>query len=775
MKKISIIVLFAFILSSVAYGAGTESRRTATRGVRWLSGSLRPPLLFESKTEARRRLNSLLSFIKNEDGIAKDIEDNILEGKLKIKDLEILIETRSYRDEAAMAALKVIDRLGQLRLDKIDPDRKQVVGVLKKALINRGLPVLLYAAQLAGKIGPSAKEIAPILMKIINNNVISDDSLSNEAVRAIDRIYPEGDEAIPFLVEGLEGRLSDFREYCYRSLKKRRLLTLQYKVRKYITDMRFGNKKEKTEQDLVKFGLPAVPYLLEDTLGIGIIAKIGKRSRSYVLKALHDERPIVRRCAIGAICKLEPEKNETITVLKQMLKDENPYVSYEAACELCNIVKLLSNEDEKKDIRDNIVEYLLECNLIDQRPEPLVATLEFLPYDNRIELVINIFKGGYCLQLERYKIPQSIRLAGLIEKTEKEIPTLRRLLKHKIDSIRQEAIWISGIMGPKAKETMPELIEALKDRNAMTCGMALNAIAGMIEEKEAESSINAIAQYALRYRSDVYRDKAPSVRMRAAWVLGMFGIRAKEAMPGLVSALEDEKMVQEEAAKSIGKMVSIAEPAIPALVKAAEFGNSFAIETLGKIGPMAKKAMPVLKRALKSNKPAMVASAKKAIPLIEPRAASVKDRGTYVKSPLSSLEIVEEFTGIAITGGFVRDKAYLIKSGKLPKGRGMGYILAAKDAGPETLECVLNAYYKEGGFLGIVTGEGGSGSHLAQNIIGDMPGIVYIAGIGEENYLKIKPGDILELDENTVRILSKRRILRLSNKLPRNRPAILGL
>jgi hypothetical protein len=101
------------------------------------------------------------------------------------------------------------------------------------------------------------------------------------------------------------------------------------------------------------------------------------------------------------------------------------------------------------------------------------------------------------------------------------------------------------------------------------------------------------------------RSHNPLERLRAAKDLGRLGWLAREAMPALVAALNDEESkVRESAAGPIGLM---GPDALPMLIEMLEHGDKYvrrhAVWALGKLGPLARPALHDLCRALKDSDP----------------------------------------------------------------------------------------------------------------------------------------------------------------------------
>ncbi len=111
-------------------------------------------------------------------------------------------------------------------------------------------------------------------------------------------------------------------------------------------------------------------------------------------------------------------------------------------------------------------------------------------------------------------------------------------------------------------------------------------------------------------------------RIRAIEVLGEIGMKAKEAVPVLITALKDQDAdVRGSAAYALGE---IGKEAVPTLIAALEdqevFARSSAAYALGKIGKEAKEAVPALIKALEDQDANVRSSAVRALGEIVPGA-----------------------------------------------------------------------------------------------------------------------------------------------------------
>jgi HEAT repeat protein len=97
----------------------------------------------------------------------------------------------------------------------------------------------------------------------------------------------------------------------------------------------------------------------------------------------------------------------------------------------------------------------------------------------------------------------------------------------------------------------------------------------------------------------------PADRLLAAKDLGRLGWLAREALPALVSALEDgDPKVREAAAHAVGQMGPDGLPALSGMLNHPDkYVRRNAAWAMGKLGPLARPALPLLCAALKDSDP----------------------------------------------------------------------------------------------------------------------------------------------------------------------------
>jgi HEAT repeat protein len=136
-------------------------------------------------------------------------------------------------------------------------------------------------------------------------------------------------------------------------------------------------------------------------------------------------------------------------------------------------------------------------------------------------------------------------------------------------------------------QAVPFLVKKLKDNNDVLRRQVVDTLAKA--GPDVPGVLPALIQ-ALDTDEDLY------TREGAATALGEMGVKAVEAVPSLILALQDP-YICDAAIHALGNLGSDAAPAVPALLQALEQGecsHARVIITLGMIGPAAQEAVPTL-------------------------------------------------------------------------------------------------------------------------------------------------------------------------------------
>jgi HEAT repeat protein len=203
-----------------------------------------------------------------------------------------------------------------------------------------------------------------------------------------------------------------------------------------------------------------------------------------------------------------------------------------------------------------------------------------------------------------YVKKEAIRALGLIGKD--AVPDLIKLLKEDSDDLtRADAATALGEIGKDAREAVPALVEALRDRKDIVRLVVARAVGKMyVADKQLKTVFEALAQSATHDPSDQVRTSAvdtlatvgpeavPALiqiltndsewrpRARAAKGLRDLGKEAPEAAPALVEALGDQEVpVRIHAADALGTIEVKNEKVVNALEQALNDDNEYVRKT----------------------------------------------------------------------------------------------------------------------------------------------------------------------------------------------------
>jgi HEAT repeat protein/Ca2+-binding EF-hand superfamily protein len=181
-------------------------------------------------------------------------------------------------------------------------------------------------------------------------------------------------------------------------------------------------------------------------------------------------------------------------------------------------------------------------------------------------------------------------------------------------NVRSKAVQQLAEMGPGAGPALPDLMEAMADKNPAVRTAVLDAL-------------HAIGPEAVAVLGESLRDKNIDVRAGAIYALGRMGPDARPVLPDLVAGVSDANArIRDETLKALER---IGDYAVPYVGSALDKEKTPAkqkpyIEALGRLGP---DAAPILARAVKVAQPDVKQVAVAAIKKIEekPTAAPRKE------------------------------------------------------------------------------------------------------------------------------------------------------
>src|SRR5262245_5539035 len=338
---------------------------------------------------------------------------------------------------------------------------------------------------------------------------------------------------------------------------------------------------------------------------------------------------------------------EAAPVLKELLRNKNPFVRWNAAFALID-----AGDAQPREVVPALCDALLEPDQGSSgSPFPseeeftrcrAIETLDEIGSEPEMTaaipaLVLALGDHTCMTDKEFPNYDQYIdgRAEGLLSRIgQPAVPALIQGLKNPKSEVRVKATRALAKMGlEEAREAVPALWNALNDRP--TCAAAARALWTLDAETEAvvppllatlddsdptirASAVGILGEMALE--ADVVipvllralQDKDAHIRAEAAVALGQFGPQARpktdlvsgEVVRALIVALKDEDgHVRWHAAWALGQFGPEAKPAVAALVKSLNENDGHiartAAKALGQIGPDANVAVPALVKAVK--------------------------------------------------------------------------------------------------------------------------------------------------------------------------------
>ncbi len=328
---------------------------------------------------------------------------------------------------------------------------------------------------------------------------------------------------------------------------------------------------------------------------LGGFGAAAKSAAAALVGALKDPEPQVRLGAVDALLRLDARAPAAVATLADLLHSSDATLRGQATNELKALGRigtptfLAALKDKDATVRSQGA-FLLGA----AGPSPNAQAAA-------PALMAALADQAAPVRLEAALALCHLRLAG-----PKVIGPLLEGLKSQDAEVRRRAAEGVALVGPSAKETVPVLVDLLKDRDhAPVRTAAANALGSM--GAEAKPALPALRQ-ALHDDQSSVRYQAAVALLRLAPTAGTSGPADANAEPiaVLVALLKDKAV----APRAQGALLSQASAAVPALVRALQDKNldlrRGALATLGLMGPAVKAAaLPAVTNALSDPEPAI--------------------------------------------------------------------------------------------------------------------------------------------------------------------------
>jgi HEAT repeat protein len=269
-------------------------------------------------------------------------------------------------------------------------------------------------------------------------------------------------------------------------------------------------------------------------------------------------------------------------------------------------------------------------------PEELVADATFSSLEQAAAEALRAVEG--------WPVPAADASRGAEARV--NVQTLIGALKDGSAALKRQAAQTLGECGPAAREAIGPLIAALEDEDfwvGEAAADALRKITGApepVRERRNRSAepggVPPAVQSLLRAMQD------PRSRWMAVVALGEMGATARDAVPALMEALEDDdSAVRWDAAKALGKLGPAAARAVPALVavlheQSDAIVRQYAVAALGSMGAAARSAVPALIGSFKDQSSRLDEQASEALvsigaPAVPALVEAMKDDDPHVR------------------------------------------------------------------------------------------------------------------------------------------------
>jgi HEAT repeat protein len=558
-----------------------------------------------------------------------------------------------------------------LALARVDPGNQLTLPALVGMLKAADGRVREAAARALAELGPTARTSVPALTSVLR--VDRQNEVRRVAAFALGRIAPDDSRATsppgPLVAELARALKGDVDEGV-RLWAARTLLKLGPGAREAVSALAAALQDRDRQvagvaaDALARFGPVAVPgfrtaltcprCLVHGEI-VYYLAEMGPAAQAAVPELLgrlqdRDESPWLRHSAAQALLEVDRKRGKAaaLPVLEELLRDKNVRelalkvlggLGREARGAAPSVVRLLREPDVPSDLRRNGVETL---GLIDAGSEETLRVLTGALFDR--DEGVRVAAG---------------RALGRMGRRREAAAALARALGSREGRVRQQAAEALGEMGPGARDALPVLHEALRNKNdPERCALAL-ALWRVERPVELSNVVVDRRQEALDLLIDVLRDRGCQDRADAAEALGAIGPDACRAVPFLVAAVRDGgdgyRREAIEALGAMGRPTSEVRSALRSALRHQDvytrlsaaralcrldhqdreaFGvlvqilekhpTSFTLmhDTLAELGPDAKAAVPWLRRALRYEEYETYRRAADLLRKIDPEAAA---------------------------------------------------------------------------------------------------------------------------------------------------------
>jgi HEAT repeat protein len=526
--------------------------------------------------------------------------------------------TPFLKDDSPLVRVRAAQALWRINRDK------EVVGVLAEALADRDGKVRAAAAKAVGDVGPSAADAVPALIDLLAEPGGALAGTAAESLRVI------GDAAVPHVVKALG----------HKDLVVRRKLC------------EFLGWRLVPTPDV----LPALRERLDDEDGrtrvkaaqaVWLLSRDADKLGPVFAAVLEGKDADARREAlIGLVWVIKQPPPEVAPALPPLFKDSDPGNRIRAAEALWRVTRktddalpvLTEALKQPGQTRVEAAETLARIGPDARGAAPALVPLLTVKDDpnHGSSAAYALGHVGAAAELggviEDRKVPAPVRenaAKWLHQAGDAGVKEIVRLLDTEDDSARRLAADAAVPAGRAARDAVPGLIKALRDKDAdsglrRSAAVALGAVGpdaaaavgALVEALGADdgetrlAALTALAQVGFEAKDltpsvkKLLKDGDPKVRAAAARVLWLADRTDPDVLPPLVEMVKEGGPGRVAASEVLGRMGEDARAAVPALAEALKDVTD--LETwrrvswaLQDLGPVARPAVPTYLGLLK--------------------------------------------------------------------------------------------------------------------------------------------------------------------------------
>ena len=442
--------------------------------------------------------------------------------------LQAVLENEEKQPEASLEVVAAA-ALAQVR---IGGDPKQPVAAITKLLGHMFPRVRYYAAQVLWQLGPKAADAVPALIRLLDDE---EEAVRGMAVEALRAIGPAAKAAVPALVKKLSDEEAEVRLAAANALKG--LGPVAAEATPELAKALSGE-----DEDLRKAALEA----------LAAIGPAAKPAAPELAKLLANKavKPNVRANAAEVLGVIGAQAREASGALLDFLAEvRKPPLSEQTGLRLAAVralgrvgggeavvTKLVeeAQKDPSGQVREEAIRALGHMGPAAKAAVPALKAIADVPGDRRVLAAAALVPITGESKPYADVVLQALRDAS---------PANRLNRAAAMDSLE--------LLGPAAKEAVPDLTDALRDKNL------LSRSDGTTVRQKAARALGALgpaAKPAVPKLADLLKEKDENLKRTVIEALARIGPAAEFAAPRLREVARNDETLRDDAERALEKI-----------------------------------------------------------------------------------------------------------------------------------------------------------------------------------------------------------------------------